>query len=164
MTVQLDYFTKLRARVEMRLGELVPTAVSADPLQGAFRHSLLAPAKRVRALLMMITARELGGREENALDLACSLEMIHAASLILDDLPAMDDAETRRGLPANHRVFGEATAILAAIGLFNSAYGVAGDAEALDLQLALALARDGTRGRHLVCERIESEGGLEGRI
>jgi geranylgeranyl diphosphate synthase type II len=138
MTVQLDYFTKLRARVEMRLGELVPTAVSTDPLQGAFRHSLLAPAKRVRALLMMITARELGGREENALDLACSLEMIHAASLILDDLPAMDDAETRRGLPANHRVFGEATAILAAIGLFNSAYGVAGDAEALDLEQRIA--------------------------
>ena len=133
MTVQLDFFTKLRARVEMRLGELVPKSVSADPLQGALRHSLLAPAKRVRALLMMITARELGGREEHALDLACALEMIHAASLILDDLPAMDDAETRRGLPANHRVFGEATAILAAVGLLNRAYGVAAAAEALSL-------------------------------
>src|SRR5258708_26904789 len=126
MTVKLDYFEKLRARVEMRLGELVPTAVSADPLKGAFRHSLLAPAKRVRALLMMITARELGGREENALDLACSLEMIHAASLILDDLPAMDDAETRRGLPPNHRGFRGATRSPGAHRFVHSAHGRAG--------------------------------------
>ncbi len=134
MSGQLDYFLKMRARVETRLAELVPTSGSADPLQGALRHSLLAPAKRVRAVLMMIAARELGGKEEHALDLACSLEMIHAASLILDDLPAMDDAETRRGLPANHRVFGEATAILAAIGLMNRAYGVAAASELLSME------------------------------
>ncbi len=138
MNGQLDYFMKLRSRVETRLAELVSTAVSADPLQGAVRHSLLAPAKRVRAVLMMIAARELGGHEDHALDLASSLEMIHAASLILDDLPAMDDAETRRGLPANHRVFGEATAILAAIGLLNRAYGVAAIAEGLSLDQRIA--------------------------
>ena len=76
MTGQLDYFSKLRARVEMRLTELVPTASSQDRLQGSLRHSLLAPAKRVRAVLMMITARELGGKDGHALDLACSLEMM----------------------------------------------------------------------------------------
>jgi geranylgeranyl diphosphate synthase, type II len=133
MSGQLDYFLKLRARVEARLAELLPPA-GDDPLLGSLRHSLLAPAKRVRAVLMMIAARELGGKEEHALDLACSLEMIHAASLILDDLPAMDDAETRRGLPSNHRVYGEATAILAAIGLFNHAYGVAAAAEPISMQ------------------------------
>ncbi|MBI4724993.1 MAG: polyprenyl synthetase family protein [Rhodomicrobium sp.] len=138
MTGQLDYFTKLRARVEARLAELIPTAASAEPLHGALRHSLLAPAKRVRAVLMTIAARELGGQEEDALDLACSLEMVHAASLILDDLPAMDDAETRRGLPANHRVFGEATAILAAFGLLNRSYGVAAAAEVLSLDQRIA--------------------------
>jgi geranylgeranyl diphosphate synthase, type II len=138
MSGQLDYFMKLRSRVETRLAELFPMAASGDPLQGALRHSLLAPAKRVRAVLMMITAGELGGTEEKALDLACSLEMIHAASLILDDLPAMDDAETRRGLPANHRVFGEATAILAAIGLLNRAYGVAAMAEEVSLNHKIA--------------------------
>ena len=157
MSGQLDYFMKARARVETRLAELVPTSGSGDPLQGSLRHSLLAPAKRVRAVLMMIAARELGGREEHALDLACSLEMIHAASLILDDLPAMDDAETRRGLPANHRVFGEATAILAAIGLLNRAYGVAAASEALSLEqrhsaievLHWAVGLDGlVRGQH----------------
>jgi geranylgeranyl diphosphate synthase type II len=98
----------------------------------------MAPAKRVRAVLAMIAARELGGKEENCIDLACSVEMIHAASLILDDLPAMDDAETRRGLPANHRVFGEATAILAAIGLLNRSYGVAANANGLDADQRLA--------------------------
>ncbi len=125
---------KLRALVEARLSDLIPLGASGDALQGSMRHSLLAPAKRVRAVLMMIAARELGGKEEQALDLACSLEMLHASSLILDDLPAMDDAETRRGLPANHRVYGEATAILAAIGLMNLAYGVAASSEALDIQ------------------------------
>jgi geranylgeranyl diphosphate synthase, type II len=138
MTIQLDYFTNLRTRIETRLAELIPTSAAADPLQGALRHSLLAPAKRVRALLMIIAARELGGREEHAMDLASSLEMIHTASLILDDLPAMDDAETRRGLPANHRVFGEATAILAAVGLLNRSYGVAAVAKGLSLDQRVA--------------------------
>jgi geranylgeranyl diphosphate synthase, type II len=138
MNGQPDYYYKLRTRVEKRLSELVPTSVSSDALQGALRHNLLAPAKRVRALLTMIAARELGGSEEKALDLSSSLEMVHAASLILDDLPAMDDAETRRGLPASHRVFGEATAILAAIGLLNRAYGVAAAAEGLTAEQRLA--------------------------
>ncbi len=138
MTGQFDYFSKHRARVESRLAALLPIAGPAEPLQGAIRHSLLAPAKRVRAVLMTIAARELGGKEEHALDLACSLEMIHAASLILDDLPAMDDAETRRGLPANHRVFGEATAILAAIALLNRSYGVVAAADALTLDQRIA--------------------------
>jgi geranylgeranyl pyrophosphate synthase len=157
MSGQLEYFLKLRARVESRLAELVPITIPGDPLQESLRHSLLAPAKRVRAVLMMIAARELGGKEEHALDLACSLEMLHAASLILDDLPAMDDAETRRGLPANHRVFGEATAILAAIGLLNRGYGVAATSETLSLDqrvaavdvLTWAIGLDGlVRGQH----------------
>jgi geranylgeranyl diphosphate synthase, type II len=138
MTRPLDQFAKLRARIEARLAELVLPEVPAEPLEGALKYSLLAPAKRVRAVLMMVAARELGGKEEDALDLASALEMIHAASLILDDLPAMDDAETRRGLPANHRVFGEATAILAAVGLLNRSYGVAAAAERLTLDQRIA--------------------------
>jgi geranylgeranyl pyrophosphate synthase len=134
----LDQFAKLRARIEARLAELISPEVPAEPLEGALKYSLLAPAKRVRAVLMIVAARELGGKEEDALDLASALEMIHAASLILDDLPAMDDAETRRGLPASHRVFGEATAILAAIGLLNRSYGVAAAAERLSLDQRIA--------------------------
>ena len=138
MTGPLDHFAKLRARIEARLSELISLEVPAEPLEGALKYSLLAPAKRVRAVLMIVAARELGGKEEDALDLASALEMIHAASLILDDLPAMDDAETRRGLPANHRVFGEATAILAAVGLLNRSYGVAAAAERLSLDQRIA--------------------------
>jgi len=138
MSGQLDYFTAQRARVETRLKDLMLPKTSVEPLQASIRHSLLAPAKRVRAVLTMLTARELGGKEENALDLAAALEMIHAASLILDDLPSMDDAETRRGLPVNHRVFGEATAILAAVALLNRSYGIVAAAEPLSLEQRIA--------------------------
>src|SRR5215469_1154468 len=138
MTGPLDHFAKLRARIEARLAELISPELPAEPLEGALKYSLLAPAKRVRAVLTIVAARELGGKEEDALDLASALEMIHAASLILDDLPAMDDAETRRGLPANHRVFGEATAILAAVGLLNRSYGVAAAARGLSLDQRIA--------------------------
>jgi len=138
MTAEADYFGRMRKRIESRLAELVPIAFPSDRLEAALRHSLLAPAKRVRAILTLIATKELGGSEENAIDLACALEMIHAASLILDDLPAMDDAEIRRGKPANHRVFGEATAILAAIGLLNRSYGVAASAEGLSTEQRVA--------------------------
>ncbi|WP_127077379.1 polyprenyl synthetase family protein [Rhodomicrobium lacus] len=128
---QLDVYMMLRAKIESRLAELVELDGPLDPLQGSLRHSLLAPAKRVRAVLTLVAARELGGRETDALDLACAVEMIHTSSLILDDLPCMDNAATRRGIPSNHRVFGEATAILASIGLMNRAYGVAAAAAKL---------------------------------
>jgi geranylgeranyl diphosphate synthase type II len=122
-----------RSALSNRLAVLLAGAgAGPERLMRAMEHSLLAPAKRVRAILTLVTAREFGGGETAAADLGCALEMVHAASLILDDLPAMDDAELRRGIPANHRVFGEATAILAAIGLLNRAFGVAAECEALD--------------------------------
>ncbi len=95
------------------------------------RHSLLAPGKRVRALLLILAAKQFGASEESALSSACAVEMVHCASLILDDLPAMDNATLRRGLPANHCVFGEATAILAAIALMNRAFGVVAEDDGL---------------------------------
>lgn len=115
---------KLRESVETRLAALTPPAdqCPAD-LHRAMRHTLLAPAKRVRAVLAILAAKDLGTDGNAALSSACALEMVHAASLILDDLPAMDDASLRRGVPANHKLFGEATAILAAIALLNRAYG-----------------------------------------
>jgi geranylgeranyl diphosphate synthase type II len=75
-------------------------------------------------MMTLLAAAELGAPEGAALDAACAFEMIHAASLILDDLPAMDDAGLRRGLPTIHRAFDEATAILAGVGLLNQAYAV----------------------------------------
>jgi geranylgeranyl diphosphate synthase type II len=86
------------------------------------RYTLLAPSKRVRAVVVHLAA-ELCGDSSRAMPAACAIEAIHASSLILDDLPSMDDAPLRRGLPTVHTVHGEAVAILAAFGLLNEAYG-----------------------------------------
>jgi geranylgeranyl diphosphate synthase type II len=93
-----------------------------DPVREAMRYTLLAPSKRVRAVLLLLAA-DLCGSASRALPAACAIEAIHAASLILDDLPSMDDAPLRRGRPTVHIVYGEAVAILAAFGLLNGAYG-----------------------------------------
>jgi geranylgeranyl diphosphate synthase type II len=86
-------------------------------------YTLLAPSKRVRPVLTLLSAEICGGRRESALAGAAAIELVHAASLILDDLPAMDDAPLRRGRAANHKEFGEAVAILAAFALLNLACG-----------------------------------------
>jgi len=93
-------------------------------LSEAIRHSLLAPAKRLRPLLVLMASRACGGRLEAALPAACSVEMVHTYSLIHDDLPAMDDDDLRRGRPTNHKEFGEATAILAGDALLAMAFEV----------------------------------------
>jgi geranylgeranyl diphosphate synthase type II len=84
-----------------------------EHLCGAIRHSLLAPGKRLRPTLVLLAAEACGGTLRAAMPAACAVEMIHAYSLIHDDLPAMDDDDLRRGRPTCHKAFGEATAILA---------------------------------------------------
>ena len=131
---------ELRALVECRLAGLVSATPDApERLTRSMRHSLLAPAKRVRALIALLSAGHHGARREAALDAACAVEMVHAASLVLDDLPAMDDSGVRRGLPANHIVFGEGTAILAAIGLMNRAFAVAAGDQTMSAAARLAV-------------------------
>ncbi|MBO9710255.1 MAG: polyprenyl synthetase family protein [Caulobacter sp.] len=121
----LQRLEALRAGVDRRLAELAPCAATApDRLADAARYALLAPGKRFRPMVTLLAAAEFGAPEGAALDVACAFEMIHAASLILDDLPAMDDAGLRRGLPTIHRAYDEATAILAGVGLLNHAYAV----------------------------------------
>ncbi len=84
-----------------------------DELQRAMAHSLLGGGKRLRGKLVLLFCEMLGGQEKTAMPLACAIEMIHAHSLIHDDLPCMDNADTRRGKPACHKAYGEATALLA---------------------------------------------------
>ncbi len=108
----------------------------ASPVNDAMRYTLLAPSKRVRAVLVLLSA-ELCGSATRAMPAACAVEAIHAASLILDDLPSMDDAPLRRGRPAVHIAYGEAVAILAAFALLNGAYGHL--ARAYDAPLAARL-------------------------
>ncbi len=82
-------------------------------LADAMRYSVMAPGKRLRPLLTLLAAEAVGGHARAALPAACAVELIHAYSLIHDDLPAMDNDDLRRGLPTCHRKFDEATAILA---------------------------------------------------
>ena len=95
----------LRLRVQSRLTELAPSSDSLLSL--AAREALLGQGKRVRPVLAMLAAAHVGGRPDDALDYGCALEMVHAASLVLDDLPCMDDAVLRRGQPTLHRRHGE---------------------------------------------------------
>jgi geranylgeranyl diphosphate synthase type II len=93
-------------------------------LTEAMSYSLLSGGKRLRPLLVVLGAKAAGGSIEQALPGACAVEMVHAYSLIHDDLPAMDDDDLRRGQPTNHKKFGEALAILAGDALLTGAFQV----------------------------------------
>ena len=99
-------------------------------LPEAMRYSLLAGGKRVRPVLALKFCEALCGEMEPALDYACGVEMLHTYSLIHDDLPCMDNDDLRRGRPTNHRVYGEATAMLAGDGLLTAAFETAACAAA----------------------------------
>ncbi len=96
----------------------------AEVLYDAERYSLLSGGKRVRAALVLEACKMLGGKVEAALPFACAVEMVHTYSLIHDDLPCMDNDDLRRGKPTNHKVYGEAYAILAGDGLLTDAFAV----------------------------------------
>jgi geranylgeranyl diphosphate synthase type II len=91
-------------------------------LYESMRYSLFAGGKRIRPVLMMETFNMFNDNENSIMPFACALEMIHTYSLIHDDLPAMDDDDFRRGKPTNHKVYGDAMAILAGDGLLNKAF------------------------------------------
>ena len=131
-----------RRRVDAVLRDLVPDEPSV--VGRAIAYSLHAPAKRLRPVLSMLVAEMLRSDPEAVLPAACAVELVHTASLILDDLPSMDDAEQRRGRAACHIAFGEATAILAAFALQNRAFEVlaTGWTGAPGLGIRQVIARD----------------------
>jgi len=123
------FFTTYQDTITRALDAMVPasapatgTSAPALAVNQAMRYTLLAPSKRVRAVVVLLSA-DLCGNAARALPAACAIEAIHASSLILDDLPSMDDAPLRRGRATVHTVYGDAVAILAAFGLLNEAYG-----------------------------------------
>lgn len=133
------FIEQCRAAVERRLAELTPER--AGRLGDAARYALLSPGKRFRPMLTLLAAREFGAEASAALDAACAFEMVHTASLILDDLPCMDDAALRRGRATTHREFDEATAILASVGLLNRAFGVIAEDPSLSTSVKADLLR-----------------------
>ncbi|GAC1434775.1 MAG: polyprenyl synthetase family protein [Solirubrobacteraceae bacterium] len=119
------YPEALRQRIDAHLEEISftgPDTADLGGLEEAMRYSLLAPAKRIRPVLALATARAIGADPERAMPLAAALELIHTYSLIHDDLPAMDDDDLRRGRPTCHRRFGENVAILAGDALYAEAF------------------------------------------
>ncbi|HYT77259.1 MAG TPA: polyprenyl synthetase family protein [Vicinamibacterales bacterium] len=121
MTALPAFFADYQRRVAAELARLVPAG--GGRVEQAMAYTALASSKQVRAILVLLCADLCRGDVERAIPAAAAIELVHAASLILDDLPSMDDAPLRRGRRANHLEFGEATAILAAFGLLNLAYG-----------------------------------------
>ena len=103
---------------------LPPASTKPATIHQAMRYSIFAGGKRLRPILCVAAAESCGGRMENALPAACAVEMVHTYSLIHDDLPAMDNDDFRRGKPTNHKVYGEAIAILAGDALLTLAFEV----------------------------------------
>jgi farnesyl diphosphate synthase len=101
----------------------VPPGLEAR-VNEAMRYSALSPGKRLRPFLVLAGAQLFGVARRCALQAAAAVEMVHAYSLVHDDLPAMDDSDLRRGRPTCHKMFDEATAVLAGDGLLTAAFGV----------------------------------------
>src|SRR3954451_15559730 len=122
MTALPRFFAEYQRRVTAELERLVGR--DDGTVEQAMAYTALAPSKQVRAVLVLSCAELCRGPIDRAVPAAAAIELVHSSSLILDDLPAMDDAPLRRGRRANHLEFGESTAILAAFGLLNLAYRV----------------------------------------
>ncbi len=151
-----DYFTSRRELIDQRLSEIAGTTGAPAPLEPVLRAALASSGKRVRGILVLAVGEAVGVRGEKLVDAAAAIEMIHTSSLILDDLPAMDDAALRRGAPALHRQFGEDLAILTAVGLLNHAYG-----RIIDRHAALSPRR---WRAHEIIDRVVAAVGWNGTI
>ena len=123
MTISLLESPTNHAKIEAHLEKLLPKEEN-DLLIEAMRYALLGPGKRLRPLLLLASAKTFGVESDQLLNPACAIEMVHAYSLIHDDLPCMDDDDLRRGRPTVHRVYGEAIALLAGDALLTLAFEV----------------------------------------
>lgn len=118
------HIDQLHGQIEAYLKQMFQNVQPRADLYDAMSYSLLAGGKRIRPILTLETCRMCGGSVEEALPFACAVEMIHTYSLIHDDLPCMDNDDLRRGRLTNHKIYGEATAMLAGDGLLTGAFEV----------------------------------------
>ncbi|MCD9021317.1 polyprenyl synthetase family protein [Cohnella silvisoli] len=141
-----------REKVEAALQSVFPMDWAIPgTLSEAMNYSLLAGGKRLRPILVLAAAEAVAGQEtaaDRAMLFACAVEMIHTYSLIHDDLPAMDNDDFRRGRQTNHKVFGEAMAILAGDGLLTHAFHVAAQAASRGVPAERVLAVVGELSRY----------------
>jgi len=141
-----DFLERSTASVNAALNRFLPSEKTKPAtIHKAMRYSLFAGGKRMRPALVLAAAQACGGRETDALSMACAVECIHTYSLVHDDLPAMDNDDYRRGKLTNHKVFGEGIAILAGDALLTQAFEIIAQAKASarypHRELVLELAR-----------------------
>ena len=144
------YLNDRRQRVDDALSAvLLPDDAEPPSVHRAMRYSVMAGGKRLRPILVIAGAEAVGGAAETVMPAACALELIHTYSLIHDDLPAMDDDDYRRGRLTNHKVFGEAVAILAGDALLTDAFR-------LIAENAARVAKDAALVRDVIVEVVEA--------
>lgn len=150
---ELTQLAPLRDMIDGHLDRATTTQGWPETLRAAVRYSLCAGGKRLRPVLALVACKACGGDAADALPVAAAVEMVHTYSLIHDDLPAMDDDDLRRGRPSNHKVFGEAVAILAGDALLTLAFETISASDlsadivsACVLDLARAAGADGMVG------------------
>ncbi len=120
-----DYLEERKILVDKALKKFMPepSGLAGDVIR-AMNYTLFAGGKRIRPVLCIAGSEAVGGSADDVVPVACAIELIHAYSLIHDDLPAMDNDDFRRGKPTNHKVFGEAVALLAGDGLLTLAFNL----------------------------------------
>jgi geranylgeranyl diphosphate synthase type II len=149
-----DYLAQQQRLVDAELDRLVPPDSTApETIHRAMRYSLFAGGKRIRPVLCIEAARTVSDSADGVVAAACSLELIHTYSLIHDDLPALDNDDYRRGKLTNHKVFGEAMAILAGDSLLTLAF-----------QVLAQLPTSGDRKAQLILELATAAGTVGGMI
>ncbi len=150
--------------IDKKLDEYMPI-IYPEEIFKAMKSTVMLPGKRLRPVMCLETTRRLGGDMEKAFPAACAIEMLHAQSLIHDDLPCMDNDDFRRGKPSNHKVFGEANAVLAGDALLTFAPQLIIEKSKLSAEITLKLVHEFTKwgGAYALIAGqvvdIESEGG-----
>ena len=156
-------FDEYKQLVESNLTSYLPDCGEyASLLKDAMAYSLDVGGKRLRPVLLLAACDAAGGDVNKALPYACAIEYIHTYSLIHDDLPAMDDDDMRRGKPSNHKVYGEAMAILAGDGLLNSAAELISE-QALSLKGDAESLYAHARAAHEIMKRAGASGMIAGQ-
>ncbi len=122
--INIDHYLAEKKEIINRALKKCQPAAGPTAVREAMNYSLEAGGKRLRPILALAAAETFGHDDDNVLDVACALELVHTYSLIHDDLPAMDDSDLRRGKPTCHKVYGEAIAVLAGDALLTLAFEI----------------------------------------
>ena len=133
------FISKKAPMIDAEMNRLIDSEKAPTSLQDSMLYSVNAGGKRIRPLLVLAVLADFEKESADELKVACAVELIHTYSLIHDDLPCMDDDDFRRGKPTNHRVYGEATAVLAGDALQTKAFGILASLEQTRPEQAIQL-------------------------